>query len=1097
MHSFNVLDPQQEVVGPSFLEASAGTGKTFTIEHLVVRLLLETTITLDKILLVTFTRAATRELKQRVRRSLEQSLETLISSSSRVPYLFVLVGEEKQKAIAKLKEAMSIVEQLQVFTIHGFCHHMLKTYAFEAQVGFEEMNIEAKAYQDLEKEQIFHFLRSGLYQHGFHQHQVSYLLKKMRGDLEVVTRRLMGLLHQGVEIPILPNYHDLALQCQEAMQNLPLEEEKFWEELFALVPFFKGIATKQKELKADFLEQAKVMSQALRQEISQEEMFTTLLAYDTWFVEFFTEKELKASAKIPFCDLAKSYPLISFAEKLAAILAEAKNVSHLLLRLAKGIQKRVERACEKASVMTPDDLLRKMAQSLGFPSFCQKVQEHYQAAIIDEFQDTDPVQWTIFHTLFVQDRPFFPLYLVGDPKQSIYGFRNADLPTYLQAAQGFARKFSLNVNYRSSKDLVFALNHLFSADPAWLSEEGFLTYEKVLPNPLITESVPKEGSVHFFIAEQESSTEKHFPSKKVEEEKFFPFIAEEILRLQREGKTFNSFAVLIRDRFQAERIGRFFKERNIPVLMTGSVGLAETAAFSFLRAWIHMVGHSEDIHFLKQVIAHPLMGFSHEHLKKENLEKSVLQTITHLKNIALMYKEHDFLRAWDLFLQTVFQEGGSSFEERLVREDLQAYLDLEQLVEILAEEGHHLAYDALVYALDRLAEKDPDTQEESKRRVVSGEDAVTIMTMHKSKGLEFDIVFALGLAHRGSFQGEIIKCDNQLAITCEKESKHKKIQKEQEEEKLRQLYVALTRAKSKVYVPLCFHKKPSPEEQEEFSPIELFLTKILPKETMYTKDSVRLALEQIDPFGFAFTELDSFSGFPARKTPPELEAIIPIPCSFTKTFSEKYHSSYSKVAHDVESTEKKDRDQARPPSGAETGQLLHKILEKIFERGWYWQPSESKIKALISQELALSSLACFEKEVEQMIHLAMKVTLSHGEQNFSFQDIHPSHLVTEMEFLLEESSTQSWKGFIDLCFCYQNTWYLVDWKSNFLGAEPSSYATEEIEKCMKEHHYFMQANLYGEAISKHLQRLGKQSYGGIFYIFLRGLEHGKGIYKYV
>src|SRR5271169_3967324 len=127
MSSFDILSRTVPLQRRLFLEASAGTGKTFTIEHLVVRLLLETEMTLDQILVVTFTRAATRELKERIRANLEKVCER------KFDYLKNITDEQLEKS----KTALLTFDRSQIFTIHSFCSRLLQEFAFEASVGLE------------------------------------------------------------------------------------------------------------------------------------------------------------------------------------------------------------------------------------------------------------------------------------------------------------------------------------------------------------------------------------------------------------------------------------------------------------------------------------------------------------------------------------------------------------------------------------------------------------------------------------------------------------------------------------------------------------------------------------------------------------------------------------------------------------------------------------------------------------------------------------------------------------------------------------------------------------------------------------------------
>ena len=128
MAQFNVLSKEREIFGNYFIEASAGTGKTFTIEHLVVRFLLESSLELKQILVVTFTKAATRELKKRIYTNIQQALE----QEAKWEYLKEISQEQRDK----LEEALLLFDEAQIFTIHGFCQRMLQEFAFETGLSF-------------------------------------------------------------------------------------------------------------------------------------------------------------------------------------------------------------------------------------------------------------------------------------------------------------------------------------------------------------------------------------------------------------------------------------------------------------------------------------------------------------------------------------------------------------------------------------------------------------------------------------------------------------------------------------------------------------------------------------------------------------------------------------------------------------------------------------------------------------------------------------------------------------------------------------------------------------------------------------------------
>ena len=201
--------------------------------------------------------------------------------------------------------------------------------------------------------------------------------------------------------------------------------------------------------------------------------------------------------------------------------------------MAGEIRKKSEEVLELQEMSTPDEILKKMKENIKNLHFFQKVSSRYRAVIVDEFQDTDPLQWHIFETLFITSAPPIPaLYLVGDPKQSIYSFRNADLPTYYRAAEKIGSISYLDTNYRSEPTLITMLNGLFAEDRG-------LSYRPVhFPtNSTDTPFDDDKKPLHFFIGEKKRENEKNWPSAEMEESLFYPFITNEIHSLIQKRKS--------------------------------------------------------------------------------------------------------------------------------------------------------------------------------------------------------------------------------------------------------------------------------------------------------------------------------------------------------------------------------------------------------------------------------------------------------------------------------------------------------------------------------------------------------------------------------
>ncbi len=194
MRKFNCLLRTQKVLFPHFLKASAGTGKTFAIEHIVTRLVVEEGIDLKQILVVTFTKAATRELKQRLRKRLVHSSEILLGrvKDESVLYLQDLSAEIKASYLERVTKALCFFDEAEVFTIHGFCYKVLSEYAFEAKRSTTCSSEEMQHVKTL-KEEIFHTLKAEVSKDLFSPQQLDQYFKSQGRDLATISKRLLNL----------------------------------------------------------------------------------------------------------------------------------------------------------------------------------------------------------------------------------------------------------------------------------------------------------------------------------------------------------------------------------------------------------------------------------------------------------------------------------------------------------------------------------------------------------------------------------------------------------------------------------------------------------------------------------------------------------------------------------------------------------------------------------------------------------------------------------------------------------------------------------------------------------------------------------------
>ncbi len=280
-------------------------------------------------------------------------------------------------------------------------------------------------------------------------------------------------------------------------------------------------------------------------------------------------------------------------DRIVDAIEQPKQASTLVQKIAKQCRVLWLERSRSEEILTPDALLERMQEALETPSFLKGVQEKYRVLIVDEFQDTDPISWRIFEKIFLESKI---VYLVGDPKQSIYGFRNADIHTYLKAREKFEKRAFLSTNYRSRPSLVHALNFFFSSSN-WIDLPEFpgaLSYIPISAGRS-DEGLHEESSVHFFLSKDSPGREKNWPTKRLEREKLFPFIANEIRRLHQEKKVpFKEIAILVKDRFQAERLSHFLRELSFPISVKQTSNLTQTSGFIALEELLTAALYPED-----------------------------------------------------------------------------------------------------------------------------------------------------------------------------------------------------------------------------------------------------------------------------------------------------------------------------------------------------------------------------------------------------------------------------------------------------------------------------------------------------------------------
>lgn len=1001
MKRFDCLEADCPLFGPHLLEASAGTGKTFSIEHVFVRLLLES-IQLEEILVVTFTRAATRELKARIRSNIEKACAYLRGEESPWPYLKPYIGSAE--AIRILNSALGLFDRCQIFTIHGFCYRMLKEFAFEANLGFSlsDPDGEKKISKEMRRA-MGDFFEKGVEEGRLCPEQVAHLISKYE-SVDDIARALIRASEESA-----PLFSELHRQFEAALRSWPGKIEGA-----LLREDFENGRVNYKARDGDFPRQIEWLAKCF-EDPKDPVLFRKLIWDKGSLFAFFQPSNRKVRVK----EMALHYP--SFfdwaALHLKPIVDEASNQKKIFASLALGWKKWQEEHLSSDDLFQPDEILARMKKAIESEIFVGKLRGRFKAAIIDEFQDTDPLQWEIFRRVFLEsEKPLRAFYLVGDPKQSIYRFRRADVYTYFSARDylGEQNLYQLDTNFRSTQEMIGALNTLF--DRKWLPLPrlgGSIPYYPVKAGrEELSGFTDGKGALHWIIGDEES---------------FLPYAVLEIEKLGL--PELNSIAILVKDRHEAKEALDLLRSRGIPAIAKSHQPLGQTAAFRAIRELLEAVAFPNDDNREKIVQSGPFSA------GEKLLPLSSWKNLLEEKGLA------PFFRAV-LNLRPVSFDGD-------FRQTLEELFDWERM------EG--FSFEGLKRFLDEFEKLDAD--EGGRRRVEDAQDAVQILTTHISKGLEFEVVFALGLASRPSKKGE-------------------EDVEELDAEKLRQLYVAMTRAKKRIYVPY----RKSAVAKGPYSPMELFCRLIETEEGPLLSYLERLGQKERSTFEEISSPIALISKEAAKSCAILEPPTRPVP------FSPSYLNSFTSLARPKEGQKEKAPVQMPGeytletlPRGTETGIAVHQVFETLFSSEKpIWRDDEA-VGRLVENELRFSSLALWSDAVRGMVLKTLSQRLSDGERVFSLKELNPDQIFVEMEFLYP-SEPHFVKGFIDLVFCHEDRYYLLDWKTNWLKETTPSAMNEEMEA----HDYGLQASLYAEALRRHLgEDVFEKKFGGAFYIFVR------------
>ncbi|MBI9098682.1 MAG: UvrD-helicase domain-containing protein [Spirochaetaceae bacterium] len=833
MNSFSFND-NLDLLKNTQLEASAGTGKTYSIERIVTLLIARSSLNISRILIVTFTKKAARELRERIREILSLTIHSGILD----------LGETKLQLSNEERENLRIsyleFEKASIFTIHSFCLNMLKAYPFESMSQFA---MEMESESDLTEEAVWDYLRE------MGQSMSRGQLLKYKAFLEGRTFNdalihLTNAVNKELlepDVQLIPD-QDLMDEVLDSIMDFNNKKGELygkWLSLHHHLPQeddlnnlgFARIKDKIKKIRiigslkpdGDFVSINKVLC--------GEKIIETLVK----FLPENLEKNLKKAAdphsvqNDPFVQSVEDFINIYLydSNKPASNLYSRTLKAAFLFEAYGKIRENLSRKKDITGKLDFNDLIGKLHRALcgndrfRQPQLIKEIQKRYRTVLVDEFQDTDSRQWEIFNTLFGQDDRH-NYFLVGDPKQSIYGFRGADLEIYYKACRGKSvqYRYTLDRNYRSVSSLVESVNILFSLvfrKDMHCGATAVTPFQPVLPGKNDELRLgDKRPSLEFIRVESLFDPQKEISKVKQSKEQYFRLAAYKIydllqsqVQLKNQPLQPGDIAILTESNKDCQNIQNMLTAYSIPSVITAREKIFETEEAGefliFLQALVRMDNSS-----IKLLLLTFFFEFSPSEIEELELNGSLDLFSGHIYRWREAVDKGLIIEVCsELFNFSGFDRDVLPFEQRLLtrKNGERSYTNVRQVLEYLHREQHSSRLDAeelYSHFLGRISR--PSGGEEDLLRLDKDSAAVQIMTMHASKGLEFPVVF-----FAGAMKTDVKSSFNEMYNYVEKGDRYYDFLKMEKnrigqsmdlwEERKRLYYVALTRASSKLYLP--------------------------------------------------------------------------------------------------------------------------------------------------------------------------------------------------------------------------------------------------------------------------------------------------------
>ena len=1120
------FDPKKEPLQFSnLIEASAGTGKTYSLALMTLRLVITGTVPVDQILMVTYTNAAVAELEIRVRSFIRKALVAARQDEGEIEQdIRDLVNEQirkenQEKVISVLSAAELMLDQTSIMTIHGFCQRSLSEYAFETRQLFRATAMDPEEFGELTSDAFNHIWRN--------------YITTIPVDI------LKNLIANSLSHSSLLGKVKLAISGDVIYLSEPMPDD------FLTPSFFERVRIQIQELISLMNESEVLISQFIEE--NEDDLLKALGGK--------SKEKRSLEDAISGRDITTSIQLmIKLGSKLPSAFSpilvtlddwNSRNIIYKRLMLTfinqlavfafNDVKQKIDLEISRKGLMTFDDMITRLHHAVyveEHSGLIRNLRKRYKAVFVDEFQDTDRLQYEIFFRLFQQpDYRETPLFYIGDPKQLIYGWRKADLNTYFRAADSVDHIYRMKTNHRSHPDIIKAMNYFFDPTPVSnffhfdVSDDHRIEYEQV------EAVVPTRKPRLVYIGEKPPPIQFIFTSNKKQVSKDTAALVRSLLdntlyKLDYGDRMEDirpaDIGIIVRMNKEGEFIKELLSEIKIPAVTIQELRILESEEaeeiYYFLLAALQLSRSA-----INRALLTRICGWNTSEILQADEEK-ILERFRQYYDSWKEKGVYLMLRKWlsDCNIVTRLFQPQNTLQERFVSNCF-------QLIELLhsTEKKKSFSPEELLHWLKKGIDGELNTGDEYVQRLESDEEAVNIITVHKSKGLEYKIVILpfMDLIAKNPDQIRFRNNDG-IYYTAETElvsaDEAALFRKQEEQENKRLLYVAVTRACAHCFI----FTKPLPKDAKHG---------VIPdNSSIIRKTLLHLEQDQMPLKGIGYETAPvydpgniylsgRYAAGPVYSTVPDVK-LKDVHWQVTSYSSLNPDHGYSIPKPSGESDNQTELDHfifKELPRGKHIGNLLHLILEKIdFSDEKHWN---LVIERAVRSHLP-SSGSIWINQLKDFIRQLVHSVIPANETGFSMSEVSKMHRLNELEFdlplklfgtadflrlpaevPLRMRSISELEGIlngkIDLFFEHKGVYYLLDWKSNYLGDSLKDYGSNQIFKSMEENNYFLQYHLYVLSVYRYLKSRKKEfnyerDFGGVAYMYMRGARSGSsnGIY---